>query len=198
MGKTKILESFDQQSLNPVFKWHCEPSSWNIENNQLVIATDAETDFWQKTHYGFQADNGHFLFAEMSGDFVLTAQVQCHFKNQYDQAGLMVRISEACWVKASVEFEPGEPNKLGAVVTNHGYSDWSTQDVEDSFTTFKLRIIRNGSTYLAQYYHAISDEWIQIRMFHLFDQAIVKAGIYCCSPKKDGFTAHFNFLKIED
>ena len=198
MNTVLLQEIFNQSKLSSKLKWHCEPSDWKIQKDQLVIAADAETDFWQKTHYGFQADNGHFLYAEVSGDFVLTTQVHCNFKNQYDQAGLMLRISEDCWVKASVEFEAGEPNKLGAVVTNHGYSDWSTQDVEDSFTDFKLRIIRNGSTYLVQYFHTISGDWIQIRMFHLFDRPIVKAGIYCCSPKKDGFTAHFNFLKIED
>lgn len=196
MKKMYFIESFDRQELNPQLKWHCEPKNWKIDNNQLQIAADAETDFWQKTHYGFQVDNGHFLFAEVEGDFVLEAQVNCNFQNQYDQAGLMVRISEDCWVKASVEFEPDEPNKLGAVVTNHGYSDWSTQDVEDSFTDFKLRIIRNGSTYLVQYLHPVSGEWVQIRMFHLFDQSSVKAGIYCCSPKENGFVSKFDYLKI--
>jgi len=197
MGNIKFLESFEQLSLSSKLNWYNEPSKWRTEKNQMVISTDPETDFWQKTHYGFQADNGHLLYAKMSGDFVLETHVKCDFKNQYDQAGLMVRVSEDCWVKTSVEFEPNEPNKLGAVVTNHGYSDWSTQDVEDSFTEFKIRIIREGSTYIVQNYHTVSDEWIQIRMFHLFDQKKVMAGIYCCSPKKGGFQAAFDYVKIE-
>lgn len=197
MGNIKFLESFDQKRLSSKLNWHSEPSNWKIEKNQLIISTNPETDFWQKTHYGFQADNGHFLFTEVSGDFILETEVKCDFKHQYDQAGLMVRISENCWVKTSVEFEPDEPNKLGAVVTNHGYSDWSTQDVDDSFTEFKLRIIREGSTYTVKYYQAFSDKWIQIRLFHLFDEQKIKAGIYCCSPKKNGFSAYFNYLKIQ-
>jgi len=196
MEKIHFIESFDQQELNPQLKWHCEPKNWKIEDNQLQIATDPATDFWQKTHYGFRADNGHFLAADLSGDFVLETHVHCDFKNQYDQAGLMVRISESCWVKTSVELEPDEPNKLGAVVTNHGYSDWSTQDVADSFTDFKLRIIREGSTYIVQYYHEVSNAWVQIRMFHLFDQPVVKAGLYCCSPKNNGFVSYFDYLNI--
>lgn len=191
-----FIEKFIQPSLSPVLKWHCEPSNWNIKNNQLEIETDPETDFWQKTHYGFQVDNGHFLFTEISADFILETHVKCNFKHQYDQAGLMIRISEECWVKASVEFEPDEPNKLGAVVTNHGYSDWSTQDVPDSFTDFKLRLTREGSTYKVQYYQATSEEWIQIRMFHLFDNPVVKAGIYCCSPKAESFTVKFDYMKV--
>lgn len=35
----------------------------------------------------------------------------------------MIRFSEDCWLKTSVEFESvKEPSRLGAVVTNHGYS----------------------------------------------------------------------------
>jgi hypothetical protein len=33
---------------------------------------DAPTDFWQRTHYGFRADNGHFLHREADGEFVLS------------------------------------------------------------------------------------------------------------------------------
>ena len=191
-----FIENFTQPSLSPKLKWHSEPSNWSIKDNQLEIETDPETDFWQKTHYGFQVDNGHFLFTDLDGDFILETSVKCNFKHQYDQAGLMIRISEECWVKASVEFEPDEPNKLGAVVTNHGYSDWSTQDVPDSFTDFKLRLTREGSTYKVQYYQSTSEEWIQIRMFHLFDNPVVKAGIYCCSPKTESFTVSFDYMKV--
>jgi regulation of enolase protein 1 (concanavalin A-like superfamily) len=92
------------------------------------IEADAATDFWQRTHYGFQVDNGHFLYREMTGDFVPTARILFRPVHQYDQAGIMVRVSADCWLKCSVEFEPSGPNRLGAVVTNHGYSDWSTQN----------------------------------------------------------------------
>ena len=196
MEENKLIETFQGEQFNEKLYWHHEPTNWHLKDEQLQISPDAETDFWQKTHYGFQVDNGHFLFTEVGGDFALETQVRCAFKNQYDQAGLMVRVSEDCWIKASVEFEPDEPNKLGAVVTNHGYSDWSTQDVPDSFTDFKLRLTREGSTYKVQYYQAASNEWIQIRMFHLFDKPIVKAGIYCCSPKRESFVVNFDYMKI--
>ena len=197
MGKIKLLELFNKTSLNPQLKWHCEPSVWKIHDNQLHISPDANTDFWQKTHYGFKADNGHFLYTGWSGDFILETQVSCDFKNQYDQAGLMVYVSDQCWMKTSVEYEPDKPNKLGVVVTNYGYSDWSTQDVDKSFTDFKIRILRDGSTWLVQYYHSESSDWVQLRMFHLFDEPEVKAGLYACSPKAAPFTARFHYLNIE-
>jgi hypothetical protein len=192
-----VEECFDNSALHQALKWHNEPSIWEVANNQLVISPETGTDFWQRTHYGFQADSGHFLFAEVSGDFVLESHITCEFKHQYDQAGLMVRVSNECWVKTSVEHEIGEPNKLGAVVTNHGFSDWSTQDVGDDFTSYRLRIARKGSDYMVAWYDDKHTSWIQMRMFHLFDQAKVQAGIYCCSPKEGGFAAHFDRLVIE-
>lgn len=63
----------------------------------------------------------------------------------------MVRVSDQCCRKASVGFEPTKPNKLVVVVSNKGFSDWFTQDVEDSFSNFKLRIIRKGSDYKVEY-----------------------------------------------
>ena len=133
----------------------------------------------------------------MEGDFVLESEISCQFENQYDQAGLMVRVSDLCWVKTSVEYEAGEPNKLGAVVTNHGYSDWSTQDVEDVLTTYRLKISRKGSDYRIEYFNAHDSSWIQLRLLHLFDQPVVQAGIYCCSPKERGFVASFDYFILE-
>jgi regulation of enolase protein 1 (concanavalin A-like superfamily) len=48
--------------------------------------------FWQ-TQYGIQLDHGHFLYCEMSGDFVLKSRVVFHPVHQLDQAGIMVRVS---------------------------------------------------------------------------------------------------------
>ena len=49
-------------------------------------------------------------------------------KEQFDQAGIMVIVNENVWVKAGIEYTDGFPN-LSCVVTNDGYSDWSTQRI---------------------------------------------------------------------
>ena len=197
MEGNKLIETFQRAKLNDKLSWHQEPTNWFLKDEQLQIFPDASTDFWQKPHYGFQADNGHFLYSIVNGDFVIETHVHCNFIHQYDQAGLMVRISDQCWIKTAVEFEPEEANKLGAVVTNHGFSDWSTQNVEDSLSNYKLRIIRKGSDYKVEYFDLISNDWVQIRMFHLFDEPLVMAGVYACSPKEAPFSARFDYLKIK-
>jgi len=193
-----LVETFDNQ-LNVQLKWFCAPENWSLEDDNFVLRPAAKTDFWQRTHYGFQNDNGHFLYAELEGDFTLTTRVQITPEHQYDQAGLMVRLSPDFWLKTSIEFEPEEPNRLGAVVTRYGYSDWSTQDITKDVRDYQLRIRREGDDYIVEYRQHETDDWSQIRMAHLEngEQAPVQCGLYACSPIEAGFEARFAYLTIE-
>ena len=105
-------ERFDAD-LDPRLTWHCAPPRWQLGSEGLRFATMAGTDFWQGTHYGFRVDNGHALLAEIGGDFVLETRVRTQPVHQYDQAGLMVRLTPECWLKTSVEHEPGAAEPIG-------------------------------------------------------------------------------------
>ncbi len=195
-----LHESFAGPGLDSRLRWHCEPPRWSVhpDGRFLRVEPAAATDFWRTTHYGFEADNGHFLFAEVGGDFVLTAHTRFRPVHQYDQAGVMVRAAASCWLKASVEYEPAGPSRLGAVVTNHGYSDWSTQAFPPGPGEVWWRVRREGDDYLVE---ASPDgrAWEQVRLAHLHEgrgQAIA-AGLYACSPKGAGFVAEFSHLTID-
>ena len=85
--------AFAAPDLDPRLAWHCPPPSALTGASGLTVATAAGTDFWQGTHYGFRVDNGHALLAEADRDFVLDDAVRTRPMHQYDQAGLMVRLS---------------------------------------------------------------------------------------------------------
>ena len=111
----------------------------------------------------------------------------------------MVRFSPDFWLKTSIEYEPDEPNRLGAVVTRYGYSDWSTQDISKQVREYHLRIRREGNDYITDYRQSGKDPWSQIRMAHLenIEKKNVQCGLYACSPIQSGFKARFEFLEIE-
>lgn len=193
-----LKETFENPSLDPRLSWFNEPAAWNVDTERRVlsVAPDPETDFWQKTHYGFQADSGHFLYLELATDAVIETRVSCTFKNQYDQAGLMVRVSPECWLKTSMEHETDEPDKLGAVVTRGGWSDWSTQDRTDEIVTIGFRMVRKGADFTVYVRIDEHDGWEQLRMAHLDEAHVVQVGLYACSPKQAGFTADFHCLTV--
>ncbi|HSI56017.1 MAG TPA: DUF1349 domain-containing protein [Ideonella sp.] len=192
-----LHETFDGPALAPALRWFCEPARWSLGRG-LQVATGAGTDFWQRTHYGFEVDNGHFLHLQARGDFVLSTRVNFRPRHQYDQAGLMLRLSPSCWVKTSVEFEPDEPSRLGVVVTNAQYSDWSTQPLAKDIGTlwFKLRV--EGTDCIVQS-SLDGQAWQQLRMAHLAELdpgRPVACGLYACSPKAAGYEAEFHFLSL--
>jgi uncharacterized protein len=200
MPEPYLHNPFAAAALPAQLQWHCEPRRWSLDpaSRSLRVEPDAATDFWQRTHYGFQADNGHFLHASLSGDFILTVQVRFHPVHQYDQAGLLVRVSPTCWLKSSVEYEPDRPSRLGAVVTNFGYSDWSTQAFPSGTGSVWLRARREDNDYIIDA-SANGVAWEQLRMAHLHEGcgAAAACGIYACSPKVAGFVAEFLHLTID-
>jgi uncharacterized protein len=202
MQSALLYETFGGTDLHPALKWLNPPPTWRLDAaaSRLVVYPAAYTDFWQRTHYGFQADNGHLLHMEIPGDAVITARIHSFPVHQYDQAGLMVRFSADCWLKTSVEFELEEPSKLGVVVTNHGYSDWSLQDYShDRAAGYRLRVRRKGGDFLVEYTGEDSGRWQLLRVTHLSAEPGSPAwgGFYACSPKGEGFRAEVEYLKIE-
>ena len=163
-----------------------------------VVGFATPTDFWQQTHYGFRADNGHFLSIEVAGDFSITTKVRFHPVHQYDQAGLMIRVGPMCWIKASVEHEPQGPARLGAVVTNHGFSDWSVQDFPRETREVCLRIRKEDLDFIIEFASNENAGWNQMRIAQLNIESVAppSCGLYACSPKGSGFRAEFEFMQI--
>ncbi len=196
-----LEEKFESKELNSLFQWRNEPKKWSIDTtaSQLILETDPETDFWQKTHYGFENDNGHFLYMKTEKNFRMTTKVKALPNAKYDHAGLMIRYSKDVWVKASLEYITPSLSKLGAVVTNRGYSDWSTQYVKDKDIDLHFRISKIGQNCYMDFSWD-GEEWMQMRIAHLDipDDAPISAGIFACSPQGKNQSVCFDFLSIEE
>jgi len=199
---TRIIldERFNQPSFDARLRWLNPPPTCHLDSaaSMLVLRPASETDFWQQTRYGFRADNGHFLFTEITGDFTLATKVRFHPVHQYDQAGLMVRVGPLCWLKTSVEYEPHGTARLGVVVTNYGFSDWSVQDFPREANEVCLRIRKQALDFIVEFAPDEHGDWNMMRMAHLHidDNAPLSCGLYACSPKGGGFRAEFHFLNI--
>ena len=49
--------------------------------------------------------------------------------HRFDQCGVVLYLDSENWLKGSIEYENETFQHLGSVVTNHGYSDWSTTEI---------------------------------------------------------------------
>lgn len=193
----RLTETFLTPTLSSPFSWFNPPARFQTGNG-LEIYTDEKTDFWQRTHYGFQRDDGHCLFTRQTGDFCLMTHVEFRPQTQYDQCGLMVRVDNQNWIKVSTEYEDEHHSRLGSVVTNLGYSDWATQDISSEHAEMHYRIHRNGNDFLLE--HSYNGQtWAQLRITHLHNATeILEIGLYACSPLGKDFWCRFKVLEISE
>jgi regulation of enolase protein 1 (concanavalin A-like superfamily) len=173
--------------------WLNEPATWSATANELKITTDARTDYWRETHYGFVRDNGHFLRSIAKGDFTAEIRFRAVYNHLYDQAGLMIRLDERHWVKTGIEFTDGEC-ALSTVVTS-GKSDWSVGKLRGDPGDVRLRVtVSNGALRI----QASTDGlfWPLFRLAPFPESVQCEVGPMCCSPERAGFECQFSEFMI--
>jgi len=181
------------KSLLARMKWLNEPAQAKLSGGEFLVTTKAKTDFWRKTFYDYVTDNGHFFFLPVAGDFMFESRVAGKYAALYDQAGLMVRIDPANWLKCGLELVDGIGH--ASVVVTRDFSDWST--VRGIATNIPLwwRIVRKGSS-LEVLYSLDGKNFISTRLGYLPLQATVDTGIMCCSPEGPGFESNFDEFRL--
>lgn len=194
-GGCPLIKANINANILKEFCWLNEPSRYSFDNG-LIIQTDPNTDFWQRTDCGFRNDNGHCLLKEVQGDFSFTAHFEWEPKTLYDQCGVIVRLDEDNWIKASVELENSEISRLGSVVTNLGYSDWATTDIPSSTHSMGYRISLRGQDFLIENSFN-GEQWAQMRIGHLHKAfSSINVGVYACSPLVSSFQCKINTIQL--
>ncbi len=179
--------------------WVREPKQSVISQDYVEIITEPGTDLWQRTYYGFQNDNAPVLQTRTTDKyFSFVVKTRFESKHRFDQCGIAMYLDSENWLKASVEYENEEYQRLGSVVTNHGYSDWATSDISADIKEMWYRFSRRESDYCIE----CSLDGItfkQMRICHMWKgtEEIV-FGIYACSPENSSFKAIFSNMEITE
>ena len=175
------------------YYWVNEPQAWRREGAALCVTTDANTDFWSDTWYGFKRFSGHFFGADVSGDFTFQVKIKAAFSALYDQAGIMLLADADHWLKAGVEINDGAP-AIGSVLTL-GHSDWAPGIFPASAEQFWMRLTRKGDALRLQY-SADGKTWPLLRLayFPLTEKCAV--GVMCCTPERAGLAVQFEDFQL--
>lgn len=177
--------------------WIRKPENAIVHTQKVEIFTEPETDLWQRTYYQFQNDSAPVLQTTTDSSFFsFIAKTEFESKRRFDQCGIILYLDSENWLKASVEYENEEYQRLGSVVTNHGYSDWATTDISASVRTMWYRLSRRESDYCIEY-STDGKKFKQMRICHLTEgNKKISFGIYACSPEDSSFRATFTDLQI--
>lgn len=179
------------------FKWTRAPKDYVIDDNRIEIITKPYTDLWQETYYHFKNDNAPVLQMTTNEKyFSFTVKSEFSSKHRFDQCGVVVYLDSENWLKASIEYENEQFQHLGSVVTNHGFSDWSTTEVDATIKSMWYRLSRREDDFRIEgSYDGIN--FFQMRICHLWKaNGEISFGIYACSPENSSFKAVFTNFQM--
>lgn len=184
---------------NQPLTWTREPEHCTITEDKIEIITKPYTDLWQRTYYHFRNDNAPVLQMETEEKyFSFTVKTSFESKHRFDQCGVVMYLDSENWLKGSIEYENERFQHLGSVVTNLGYSDWATTEIDASVKSMWYRLSRREDDYCIECSFD-GETFRQMRVCHLWkgDQKI-RFGIYACSPEDSSFKATFTDLEITE
>ena len=187
--------TFDTNQL----QWTREPADYTISADKIEITTAPHTDLWQRTYYHFRNDNAPVLQMETEEKFFsFTVKTEFQSHHRFDQCGIVMYLNSENWLKASVEYENDTFGHLGSVVTNNGYSDWATTEIDANIKSMWYRLSRREDDYLIEW----SEDGItfkQMRVCHLWQgSGKIRFGIYACSPEESSFKSTFTNMQMTE
>ncbi|MCW4355047.1 DUF1349 domain-containing protein [Hoyosella sp. YIM 151337] len=170
--------------------WTHPPVAARERGTDLQVTAVEGSDAWRTTSYGFVHESEHALLAPFEQDSAVEVEFTAAFSQQFDQAGVFVRVDAARWVKAGVEFADGLP-QLGAVVTD-GASDWSVAPVPDWLgRRVLIRVSRSGDA-LTVRASVDGGELQLVRLVPFAPGLVAHAGPFVCAPTRSGLTVAFH------
>lgn len=187
--------NFDTNKL----KWTGKPADYTISHDKIEITTNPHTDLWQRTYYHFRNDNAPVLQMETDEKFFsFTVKTEFESKHRFDQCGIVMYLDSENWLKGSIEYENERVQHLGSVVTNNGYSDWATTEINVSIKSMWYRFSRREDDYCIE----CSEDGVifkQMRVCHMWNgNRTIAFGIYACSPEQSSFKAIFTNMEITE
>ena len=168
--------------------WLNAPEKFTRDEAQLRVTTDANTDFWRTTSYGFIRDSGHFFGTHVDGAFTAQLHVAAQYSALYDQAGMMVRIDAQHWIKCGVEFSDGQ--LLLSTVLTLDKSDWAVSLAPAMPNGFWLRVTVEKGVIRVQY-STDGLRWPLLRLAPFPEAGHYLVGPMCCTPERGGLEVVF-------
>ncbi|MBQ2811409.1 MAG: DUF1349 domain-containing protein [Alphaproteobacteria bacterium] len=171
------------------FEWLNEPENVIFADKEMKIVAKKQTDFWQSKHHNFAKDDGHLFFLRTEKNFNVIVHWQAENTVNFNQCGLMIRVDDKNWFKASLMYQESQNPEIGSCVTLNGHSDWAGVMLNNTPSEVWYKLVRKADDFMV-YYSLDGKKFIRLRQFYMDTKDIeLKVGAYICSPQNQGFEA---------
>lgn len=170
-------------------KWTNKPAALEKTSLGLTVTATEKSDAWRTNANGLSRSSENALLGDFRPGQAVEVAFIADMIEQYDQAGVFLRVNEEHWAKAGMELSDGLL-QLGAVVTR-GESDWSACCVPDwNGRPIRVRASWNAGTVVVSA-KVDKEPFRLVRIFPLPETLEVKAGPFLASPTRRGLSITF-------
>lgn len=176
--------------------WTHPPARAVEDGSDLLVEAAEGSDAWRHTAYGFIHDSEHALLAPFAVGSAMEVTFTADLAEQFDQAGIFIRVDSETWIKAGLERSDGLL-QLGAVVT-FGRSDWSVAPVDGwDGRKVTVRLSRTADALIVRAgLSGAPQQLVRVIPFDGDQQA--GAGPFTCAPTRAGLLVRFHSWIITD
>ena len=180
-------------------EWTRAPKQYELREDGVTVMTEPHTDLWQRTYYHFRNDNAPVLQLSTEQQFFsFVVRTEFDSRVRFDQSGIVMYLDSDNWLKAAIEYENDRIQRLGSVVTNNGYSDWASVDVDAAIKSAWFRLSRRGDDFCVEHSED-GENFHQMRICHMFNAGkTIRFGIFACSPEESSFEARFMNMEMTE
>lgn len=180
-------------------EWTRAPKQYELREDGVTVMTEPHTDLWQRTYYHFRNDNAPVLQLSTEEQFFsFVVRTEFDSRVRFDQSGIVMYLDSDNWLKAAIEYENDRIQRLGSVVTNNGYSDWASVDVDASVKSAWFRFSRREDDFCVEHSED-GENFHQMRICHMFNAGkTIRFGIFACSPEESSFEARFMNMEMTE
>ncbi|WP_019549667.1 DUF1349 domain-containing protein [Streptomyces sulphureus] len=174
--------------------WLNPPREASVTADRVRVVADPGTDF--PSGRG-QRTTGHALLRPAPLRFGIRAVVTGAYREQYDQAGLLLWCGAHHWVKAGIEYVDGV-EQLGAVVTRVS-SDRSAvplSRLRENSGPLTIALAREGPTVEIRFGLAGGEPRTLLRQAYFPPEPECRTGPMVASPTGAGFAAEFSGVRF--
>lgn len=178
------------------FEWLNEPANVIFADKEMKISAKPETDFWFAIHHQIKKDNAHFFHKKTDGNFTLIVKWHFESADKFKQCGIMARVDERNWFKASLMARDESKPEIGTCLTVQGDSDWAGAALNQMPHEIFYKLERKGNDFVCSY-SKDGQKYIRLRQFYLRNiESQLKIGAYIASPSKEPFEAILDEIDI--
>jgi len=183
------------------FKWLNESKATESPGKITLLATEKSDFFCNPAAAGEDGitpeslSNAPFYYLDVTGDFVMKANVSHEFKAVYDAASILVMENARVWAKACFELTDFNTRAVVSVVTNQTSDDANGCNIDGD--SVWLQVVRVGQAF-GFHYSEDGENFRMMRVFALPVGKTVKVGLLAQSPIGPGGERHFEKFSLEN